>query len=299
MWRVSIGMLAVLWAALAAAEAEVNVKNDDTHVTIASGDRELIRYKFAGVPFKPYVQELRTPGGINVLLDAPHDHLHHHGLMFALAVDGVDFWSELDACGRQIHRAFEAGAAGGLVENLDWVTPEGKELLHEQRQVTAGIDSDTGATMLTWRARLDVPPDKGQVALSGDHYFGLGLRFVEAMNGNGKFLTSTGEAGEVVRGEERNVPADWCAYASAIDGKDVTVAMFSARANPRHPAVWFTMPVPFAYLSATLNLHKEPMTLEAGAPLEVCYGVALWDGRQNQEAIQGAYGRWLESLPRN
>lgn len=293
MWRVSTCMLAVLWAALAAAQAEVNVKNDDTHVTVASGSRELFRYKYAGVPFKPYVPELRTPGGVNVLLDAPHDHLHHHGLMFALAVDGVDFWSELDTCGRQVRRRFEAGVAGGLIENLAWVTPDGKELLRERRQVAAAIDSGTDATVLTWRSRLDVPPGKGQVALSGSHYFGLGMRFVEAMNGNGEFLTSTGEAGEIVRGEERNVPADWCAYVSSIDGRPVTAAMFSAPANPRHPAVWFTMPVPFAYLSATLNLHNEPITLKEGESLDVCYGVALWDGRQDAAAIQGGYARWL------
>ena len=40
----------------------------------------------------------------------------------------------------------------------------------------------------------------------------------------------------------------------------------------------FRMLDPFAYLSATLNLYKEPLEIVAGKPLELAYGVALWDG---------------------
>ena len=63
-------------------------------------------YRYGDVPFKPYVKELFTMGGLNVLLDAPHDHLHHHGLMFAVAVDGVNFWEESPRAGRQKHVRF-------------------------------------------------------------------------------------------------------------------------------------------------------------------------------------------------
>ena len=37
--------------------------------------------------------------------------------------------------------------------------------------------------------------------------------------------------------------------------------MFDGPDNAR-PVRWFTMNNPFAYMSATLNLYKEPMTLE-------------------------------------
>jgi hypothetical protein len=35
------------------------------------------------------------------------------------------------------------------------------------------------------------------------------------------------------------------------------------------------------------------MTLKEGAPLEVCYGVAVWDGKQERGTIQAAYARWV------
>ena len=46
---------------------------------------------------------------------------------------------------------------------------------------------------------------------------------------------------------------------------------------------------PFAYLSATLNLYKEPLEIVADKPLELAYGVALWDGEVSSEKIEAMY----------
>ena len=60
-------------------------------------------YRVDGVPFKPYVEKLFTPSGTNILRDAPSDHLHHHGLMFAVRVNGINFWEEKPDSGKQEH----------------------------------------------------------------------------------------------------------------------------------------------------------------------------------------------------
>ena len=57
--------------------------------------------------------------------------------------------------------------------------------------------------------------------------------------------------------------------------------------------MWFTMTKPFAYLSATLNLHKEPITLSAGSPLVLRYAVVLWDGRIGPQEINRLYEQWI------
>ena len=72
--------------------------------------------------------------------------------------------------------------------------------------------------------------------------------------------------------------------------------MFDHPGNVRHPATWFTMEKPFAYISATLALHKEPLKIMAGKPLVLRYGVVLWDGQVRPEQIEKAYGLWLEWL---
>jgi len=54
-------------------------------------DRPLLVYVFATNQLKPYVRELDALSGVNVLRDAPADHLHHHGLMYAIRVNSVNF----------------------------------------------------------------------------------------------------------------------------------------------------------------------------------------------------------------
>ena len=95
------------------------------------------------------------------------------------------------------------------------------------------------------------------------------------------------------------VPSAWCAYTAKVDGNPVTLAMFDAPGNPRHPATWYTMgdkPGEFAYLSNTLNLQQTPLTISAGQPLKVRYGVALWDGVLEAMPIDALYRQWVSML---
>jgi hypothetical protein len=73
----------------------------------------------------------------------------------------------------------------------------------------------------------------------------------------------------------------------------VTVAVFDCPDNIHHPAKMFTMTKPFAYLSATVNAWKQPITLDAGEPLQLSYGVALWDGAVDKASVENLYQRWL------
>ena len=295
----------LVWTcAAAAADVTLRIQHENNTVTAIRDGREVLKYRCADVPFKPYLQELLTPGGVQILRDSPFDHKHHHALMFAVAVDGVDFWSEKEGCGRQVSRSIEgvrSSAHNGesqaaFTQQLDWLGPKEEKLLAERRSITLYGGTDIPATLLTWRSRLTAPAGKEAVKLGGSHYFGLGMRFVESMDKAGRFFNSEGKEGEVVRGSERLAPARWCAYTSAADGKPVTVAIFDHPGNPRRPARFFTMR-PFAYLGATMNLWKEPFELQAGTPLDLRYGVALWDGEVEPDQVEKIYERWMKLEP--
>ncbi|HOF41061.1 MAG TPA: PmoA family protein, partial [Candidatus Hydrogenedentes bacterium] len=137
----------------------------DSPRTLSIGGKVLAEYRYTGVPYKPYISVFRTPAGINVLRDAPADHLHHHALMFAIAVDGIDFWQEGNAPGRQVHREFlKSGDASSrqetaqFVERLDWLAPETETpLLHEKRSVRIFDPLHFGASLMTWETELSVP----------------------------------------------------------------------------------------------------------------------------------------------
>ncbi|MBN1127089.1 MAG: PmoA family protein [Sedimentisphaerales bacterium] len=277
---------------------DASVVNDDRTAFVRLNHHQMSLYCFEQVPYKPYFKELRTPDGINVLLDAPSDHLHHHGLMFALAVDGVDFWGETEGCGRQQHRSIstiyyeiERTLKGTFIESLDWQGPDNSTMLLEKRTMETRADSDV--TLLTWKSELRPPEGKGSVTIDGRHYFGLGMRFVEEMNNTGPFLNADNAPGTIYRGQERLVRSRWCAYQSHVDGRPVTVVIFDHPDNPR-PATWFTMAEPFAYMSATLAYHENPIQLPKDQTLTLQYGVALWDGHINPDQIENKYKQWLQ-----
>lgn len=286
------------------AENPLRVTTEAETISICGGERVLACYRYDNVPFKPCVQQLFSPQGVNILRDSPADHQHHHALMFAVAVDGVNFWEEQKEPGRQMHRSFGEVKIGksvdepraGFTEQLDWINPRSKELLlKEDRTIEIRRMSGVDVTLLSWQSNLAVPPGKDSVVLTGSHYFGLGMRFVESMDVKGQFRSAEGKTGEVVRGDERLTPANWCAYSAEANGKPVTVAMFGHPDNVRGPTSWFTMTKPFAYLSATMNLHKEPLKVTSAKPLVLRYAVALWDGPVTDEQINRIYQQWIRS----
>jgi len=305
----------VLLAQVLGAEQPLQITVDANSLMVRAGPAALLRYQYDDVPFKPYAKELFTPGGLNVLLDAPPDHLHHHALMFACAVNGVDFWGEYAGQtgdrtsdkmaalpGKQQHLRFDDVAVTGPVghrwarfaESIRWVSqPNNEPLLIEHRTITAGQVDQPPVTFLTWESRLAVPERKESAVLSGSHYHGLGMRFVRSMDANGEFRNPDNDPGVIFRGEERLSRSRWCAYTAQVDGKTVTAAMFDHPSNPRHPATWFTMVKPFAYLSATMRLHEEPLKVLSGKPLTLRYGVALWDGHPETAQIDALYRQWV------
>ena len=301
---------------LAAAQA-VGVQQTVTGVTNALLWVDLLRawrYCSTDAPFKPYMKELYTPNGVNVLLDAPPDHLHHHGLMFACAVNNVDFWGEAPGPadghfervpGKQQHLRFVDvpvplrvdECCPEFAESIRWVSqPKNEPLLLERRLIATDKLRKKEAALLTWESKLSVPEEKDSVVLSGSHYHGLGLRFIRSMDATGEFRNADNDPGVIFRGEERLSRSKWCAYTAQANGKTVTVAMFDDPGNPRHPATWFTMAKPFAYLSATLRLHEEPLQVLTGKPLRLRYAVALWDGRAETAQIEDLYKYWIAAL---
>ena len=287
-------------------DSALRLDRSDTSVEILRGARPLLNYRHGQVPYKPYVDRFYSPSGRNVLRDNVPDHAHHHGLMFAVAVDGVDFWAEFPDQSPGIQRQGElqirtAAAPDGLNtatirQQLDWTTTQGQALMTEERTITVYDPQPLAASLLTWQSQLAPAEHRTEITLSGSHYFGLGMRFPASMDQMGTFFNSQTAPGEVVRGEERLVRATWCAVRGPAAEGPVTVAVFDHPGNPRHPATHFLMPAPFAYLSATLNLWKEPLRVPAASPLRLCYGVAVWDGDATADQVEQLYRRWIDLL---
>ncbi|MDR1382647.1 MAG: PmoA family protein, partial [Planctomycetaceae bacterium] len=111
-----------------------------TKIVLTDGEKPLAEYRFANVPFKPYIDILRTPSGRNILRDAPYDHLHHHGLMFAIAVNGCNFWEEFTPRhGKEITVSIKPQpdtATSFLESELEWRNGESQTLIRESRKIS-------------------------------------------------------------------------------------------------------------------------------------------------------------------
>lgn len=292
----TIVLLSPVFSAAGEAPSRPAVSVRDKDVLVTSLNRPVFTYQYKDVPCKPYVKALYSPAGRNVLRDAPHDHLHHHGLMFAIMVDGVNFWEEHGNAGWQIPKALtkvQSAGAAGLTESLQWRFPKKKALMMlEKREVKAVFRKELAPTFLIWKSTLSVPPGKKVMTLTGNHYHGLGMRFPVSMDKGGEFRNAADAPGKIFRGQERLIKAAWCAYTAKVDGKTVTVAMFGHPDNARGLTQWFAMTGHFAYLSATLNWHAEPLKVVEGKPLVLCYAVAVWDGRPAKADINKLVNRW-------
>ncbi len=286
---------------------QLRVDDDRTSLTVRTHQGVLLRYRYGGDIFKPYVAELHLPDGRNILRDSPPDHKHHHALMFAWNVDNVEFWGEEGPVGRQVHQRFatcsvesdpiaKSATRVRIVEDIDWVGPDRKTvLLKERRQLLIPQDPRLADRCLTWQAAFSTPDPHRDVTITGRDYLGLGVRFLQSMDTGGRFLNSRGEtAVERVNGST----APWCAFSaktSTTNGQPVTLAVMDDPKNPRHPAHWFAMTQGFAYLSATLGLKSEPFVLKAGTRLVLRYGIAVWTGAPEPEKITRVYEQWSQS----
>jgi len=253
--------------------------------------KPLARYRFGDVPFKPYIDELRTPSGKNILRDAPNDHLHHHGLMFAIEVGDCGFWEEKGSkIGKQL--TLQCRSEGGTVTSIiNWDTLEPRTLLKEVREIT-GLHGEN-VTLLDWKSTLTAVVE---TKLGGKYYYGLGMRFLQEMDKDGRFFDDTGKHdGEIIRRDERLTRCRWMAYTAKLNGEFVTVALFDHPSNPIQMTA-FTMGdagSAFAYMSATMNLQQVPVELKSGESFAVKYRIAIWDGEATAETIEKTYGDFI------
>ena len=155
-----------------------------------------IYYRVDGVPFKPYIEKLYTPAGVNILRDAPSDHLHHHGLMFAIRINGVNFWEEKPESGKEVHVSAQpdGGQTGSYVEAVRWTAPGDVGVLADETRTIATY-TEPGVTLLTWKSALHGIDAKSEPKFHGTNYNGLGMRFPVSMDKGGTFFNADGATG--------------------------------------------------------------------------------------------------------
>ena len=307
-WGLALYLALVCSATAANPSISIDSHVDQGALEVRYKGHKLLVYAFATNQFKPYVRELYTLRGENVTRDAPPDHLHHHGLMYAVYVNGVNFWEEKGAPGFEKHVELPLHTAridangvpmADFTEMIYWVAPTNKAsldtlsaaLLIEQRILTVTIDEKNQEVALRWDSEFQVGPNAGKVTLDGPNYDGLGLRLPESFNHVAKFQNSANQpyAGQ---NTQNVIPARWTSVSGVIDGHDVALVMFGRPDNAWGDAVFFTMLDPFAYLSATQGLDKKPLEYSAGDKFSLSYLLTVYSENKPPEFIRQRCKLW-------
>ena len=310
---ISLVLLVNCWIAGAESPIALDLKTDIGELTVKYKDQKLLVYAFASNQFKPYVRELYTLSGDNVLRDAPPDHLHHHGLMFAIRVNGTNFWEERDAPGVEKHVEMISHLTGNtqtglpqarFTEIIHWV-PEmhraatnsgAAALLLEERTLTVTVDEASQEVALQWDAQFEVGPVKGKVTLHGANYNGLGLRLPESFNHKAQFQNSANQP-YMGNNTQDVIPAQWTSVSGRIDGRETMLALFASTKNAPGKSEFFTMLDPFAYLSATQGLDKKPIECSAGERFQWSFLLAVYPQNKTGDFVRNRFGKWVKALP--
>jgi hypothetical protein len=304
------GVLIASGCCALAAESSISIDShlERDELVMSYKGRKLLVYAFATNQFKPYVRELYTLRGENVLRDAPPDHLHHHGMMYALYVNGINFWEERDAPGVEQHVEIPLHAAmidsdgvpkAYFTELIYWVAPTNRAavpsvanaLLLEQRTLTLTVDEKAGEVALHWESRFQVGPAAGKVTLSGTSYDGLGLRLPESFNHVARFQNAADQPYKA-GGAQNVIAAQWTSVSGAMNSRDVMVVLFGRKDNARGDAAFFTMLDPFAYLSATQGVDQKPIEHAAGDTFALSYLLTVYSENKPADFIRQRCERW-------
>jgi hypothetical protein len=268
----------------------------------------LLVYAFATNQFKPYLRELYSLTGENVLRDAPPDHLHHHGMMYAVCVNGINFWEEKGAPGMQKHIEMPLQfatidptgvAKAEFMEVIHWLAPTNRPaegsaeaaLLLEQRKLTVSVDETNQEVALRWESRFQVGPEARNVKLHGPNYDGLGLRLPESFNHVAAFQNSAGTP-YTGKNTQNVIPARWTSVAGRMGGRDLLLVLFGRAENPAGDSLFFTMLDPFAYLSATQGLDQKPLEYTAGDKFSLSYLLTVYSENKPAEFITRRSELW-------
>jgi hypothetical protein len=285
----------------------VEATSQPTSWTVKQDGKPVLVYAFSPQAFKPYVKALYTTSGRNVLRDSPYDHLHHHALMYGIKVNGVNFWEEVPGCGIQkVIQTSEPklvpisrGRQAEIRQVIQWLAPEDSflpptnspALLIEQRTITLTIDSQTHEVAVQWRSQFEVGTKTNIVTLTGANYHGLGMRFVQELDPLATHFS--GDGSPDLSNNKQDVSAHkWTAVSFGDGSSPVTIALFGDPANVRGNANFFSMKTPFAYLSATQGLEKEPLVYRRGEHFELNYLVCLYPEVKSAQSLENRCQQW-------
>jgi hypothetical protein len=299
---------ATLLLAAGACLAQVKISADSDRVSVEMDGKPYGALYISPSVQKPYFYPLRSASGQIVTRMFPmenvpgesHDHRHHRGLWFTHGdVNGFDFWADSGPAAKQgrVRLNKVAGVTSGDTEGslhvlFDWVDPEGRVLLTEDRTMT--FRTGPGLRILDFDATLN---PKVKVTFGDTKEGTFAIRLAESLKedkgGTGRMVNASGAE------TEKNVwgkPSPWVDYAGETGGEKIGIAIFDNPANLKHPTYWHSRAYglfaanPFGEHDFFNDKKRDgSVTLEPGQSQRFRYRVIIHAGDASSAGIAKLY----------
>jgi hypothetical protein len=307
MRRLSFGFLAafsiLLVAPLSSAADHVAVQATDTGVNVTIDGQPFTTYLFKSGA-KPILWPIVGPTGKEMTRaypmrpgnpDEKTDHIHHRSLFFTHGdVNGIDFWAETAKVqGTTEHRELvkaAGGDVGTIVTRNDWIGPDGKKVLEDERRLKLGGNSE--ARWIDFDITLKATEGPVTFGDTKEGSFGIrvpGTMKVDAKKG-GEIVSSEG----LKNGEAWGKSAAWVDYHGPVEGETLGIAVLNHPSSFRYPTYWHVRTYglfaanPFG-LKAFGSGKEGEYVLEKGKSMNLRYLVILHKGDEKEGKIAEAF----------
>ena len=291
-------------AVAASLPAQVRFAKDEIAVSIDG--KPFTTFHFGSDAGKPFLSPLRSASGkvvsrlfpMEIVPGESRDHLHHRGLWFSYDdINGVKFWENDPSytkprMGRIVVRKADwkdGDKSGTLTAAIEWLDPEGKALLAENREMIFHADPklriiDFNITLTAATAVTIGDTKEGAFAIR------LAENFTERKGG--KIVDAEGRTGM------RNVwgkRAPWVDYTGEVDGERLGVAIFDHPRNPTYPTRWHARDYglfalnPFGQNAFDPDAEARQMKLAKGEKLVFRWRVVIHPGDAETGGVADLY----------
>jgi hypothetical protein len=280
-----------------------------------------IEISVAGSPFttfyfqgynKPVFYPLRAASGTIVTRGYPmirnipgetRDHPHHKGLWLTHGdVNGIDFWAETPKSGKIVHRKFEQlkndDRVGILKSRNDWMSPEGKRVLEETREVK--IHNLPNVRVIDFDFKLTAVEGPVKFGDTKEGTFGIRLAQPFLEKQGGRIENAGGGIGEKDCWGKR---AEWVDFTTKIKNENLGIAIFDHPSSFRHPTYWHVRGYTL-FAANPFGLHDfyddktkdGSFTLQEGESLVLRYRVYIHPGTTQEAQIANQYKVYADSV---
>jgi hypothetical protein len=289
----------------------VYFKQSTDKIEVFVGGDPFTTYHFADYN-KPIFFPLRAASGTVVTRGYPmvpgipgeaQDHPHHKGLWLTHgSVNGIDFWSEAPNGGKITHRSFELVSSGEktgvLKSHNDWISPDGKRVLEEGREVR--IYNLPRVRVMDFDINLTAVEDNVKFGDTKEGSFAIRLAQPFAENQSGRIENSRGGVGEK---DCWGKQAQWVDFTAKIKDEKVGVAIFDHPTSFRHPTYWHVRGYTL-FAANPFGLHdfyNDPTldgsyTLPKGKTMVLRYRVYIHPGTTQEANVAGEYKAYTENV---